>query len=313
MEQYLDAMRQDPDAAQAELERLTASAPSNDQARNLQFERARKFLRSDDVERAREVLEAIWDEESGDAVASRAVYELARIAHDVDEDFDQSYDYLRLAIVETPPWAGADFSLDYLLRHQRHPERHQWLEDELRQMADDVEDDRMAARLHLERGLLLADELRHPEPARQAFLAAYQRCPNCAATDDALFEMGQLYERFEKWDAAAMAYAVVAARVKPASFVGTYTSHRAAAARYHLGILELLHRRDYDAAADHFQRFLDDFPNHRYTDDSAWHLVRIEELREDDEAHRRALDRFVEEFPHSRHAERARLQLAKMR
>lgn len=312
MEQYLEAMRQDPAQKEAELERLQREAPSDGQARNLAFERARKALRAGDLEEARGRFQSLWNENPDDAVASRAVYELGRIADEYDSDWEEARRLLRRAIVDTAPWAGADFALDYLLRQESRDERYESLTQLLAEMAADVEDGRMAARLHLERGRVLADALRRPNDALRAYRSAFERCADCAATDDAVFEMGQLYERFRMWDAAVEAYAVVAVRVEPAAFVGTYTSHRASDARYQMGIVELLHRHNFDDAAEHFETYLDDFPNHRRSDDAAWHLVTVEYRAGDEESVRRALERFVEEFPHSRHAERAQRKLAEV-
>lgn len=312
MEEYLEAMREDPAQAEATLDRLEEVAPSADQARNLAFDRARQALRDGDVEDARDRFRTLWDDDQDDAVASRATYELARIAHDQDDDWPEAQRLMRRAIVDTAPWAGADFALDYLLRHVRDEDSPESLAAALAQMAADVEDGRMAARLSLEQARILADELRRPNPAFVAYRTAFERCGDCAATDDALFEMGQLYERFHMWGPALDAYAIVADRVEPASFVGTYTSHRAADARYQMGLVELLHRNDYERAADHFETYVDEFPNHRRTDDAAWHLVTVERRAGDTESLRRALEQFLEDFPHSRHAQRAERQLAEV-
>lgn len=308
-ESYLEAMRLPPDQIDGALEELARRAPTEEEARDANFERARIALRAGEAERARQIFQTLYDQRSDDAVGSRSLYELGRLAAEHDGNPDEAVSIMTRAVVETTPWAGSQFALDFLLRQEKRRDRRDELIDGLAQMAEDSQDDRMAARLHLERGLLLDSTQRDANGALQAYRAAFGRCAECAATDDALYAMAMIYTRYQDWDSAVATLDILAGRTGKSYFIGTYNSHRAADARYQLGLIEMLFRDDYAAATRHFRTYIDDFPNHRETDDAAWHLVELERFQGRDRAYRRALERFVRDYPHSGHVERAQRRL----
>ena len=312
-EELNEILRLPPAEADDALKDLASRAPSTYQARNIEFERARLARRHGDYERAQQLFGALWDSDPDDSAASRARYELARIAWDVDGDPDGARGLLEETIVHTAPWAGADFALSFLLRKERGLQRHNELADTLLHLAEQSSDDPMRAKLYLERGQTLHDPLRRPNDALADFRRAFDACYDCSAADEALFQMGQIYEAHQRWQPAIAVYEILANRSDTASFVGTYASHRASKSRYRLGVIHLLFLSDYDAASDHFHAYIDRFDNHRYTDDSAWHLVQIERLRGNDDAFQRALERFVEHYPYSPYLDDARHQLAEAR
>lgn len=303
---YLEAMRLEPRAAEAELARLAETAPTEEKARDMEFERARLALRRGDVELARRRFQSLWDARSDDAVASRSLYELARMAEEEDGNIDESRRLLRKTILETRPWAGSELALKFLVLQERRAHRFEWLVDELTRLAERSDDAHLLAQLHLERGLVLDEALGRPDEALDAYRMAHRASPDTAATDEALFQMGQIYARFQMWEPAVTALEIVADRTARSFGVGTYHSQRAADARYELALIEMLFRDDYDAAQDHFRTFQRTFPQHRLSEDVAWHLVEIERLTSSDRAYRRALRRFVDDYPHSRRTDRAR-------
>ncbi len=310
MDDFVEVHRLDYEEADQRLKELAQTAPSEARAREAQFERARLALRADHIETARSRFEAIWEERTDDAPASRALYELGRIAAEHDGDEAEARRLLHKTIAETPPWVGAEFALQFLIRQEVGAGRAAQLADDLGAMAAELEDDRMAAQLYLERGLLLDEELGQPNEALKSYRSAFGRCKECSATDEAIFQMGKIYTRHQSWQAAIDSFAIIARRTSRSFFVGTYNSHRAADARYEAGMVEFLFRQDYDAAARHFKKYVKTFPNHRETDDAAWHLVQIERLRGSDRSYRRALERFVEDYPYSSLVDDARQQLA---
>ena len=282
------------------LEQMVREAPTRERARDARLELARELLRQDQPEAAREHFEALWSEEKEDRVASRSRYELARMAVEVDQDLETGRRLLRETIVETPPWAGADLALEFLLRLERRRLSPVQLASLLAEMATETKDDRLAARLHLEQGRLLVGVAGRANDALQAFRDGYARCADCAATDDSLMEMAEIYQRFEQWEPATQALEIVAARTQISFFVGTYSSHRASDARMSLGIIAMDHQQDLDSARTHFQRFLRDFDGHLRSDQAAWRLVQIEGLTGSARSHRRALENFIDRYPHSR-------------
>ncbi len=306
---YLEAMRLDSEAADRELARLAETAPTEEQARDMQFERARLALQRDDIELARQRFEQLWDDDPDDAVGSRSLYELARMAYEQDDDPQRARQLATQAILETPPWAGAELALKFYLLDARRSERFDEAAAELAAMAEQSDDDRMASQLHLERGLILDERLDRPDDALQSYRAAHRRCDDCAATDEALFQMGQIYARHLQWDSAARAYQQVAGRTAPSMGVGTYHSQRAADARYELALLELLFRDDHEAAIRNFRQLQRDFPDHRLSEDVAWHLVEIERLHGTERSYRRALQSFIDDYPRSRRAATAQQRL----
>ena len=309
LDDYLAAMRLESLDAEDRLLELASTARSKDQARTARFERARLALRRDDVETARTRFQELWDQRQNDGTASRSLYELARISIEYDGDFTRGEELLEKTITETTPWAGSELALDYLLRHHRAHHSVAATEQRLADLIEVAKNNRMAAQLHYKRGRLLDEELRRPDDALAQWRAAYKRCRDCYAADESLYQMGHLYARYQRWESALQAWAIVAKRSDRASFVGTYASQRAAQARYEMGMVELLFRRDYDAASGHFTTYIRRFPYHRHTDDAAWHLTQIERLRGDHRAYRRALERFLDDYPDSRLAARARHQL----
>ena len=307
--EFLEVTRLAPEEADEGLARLAEEAPTQERAREAEFERARLALRNDDVESARARFQSIWDERQDDNFASRALYELGRIAIRHDENIDEGRRLLMKTIVETPPWAGAEFALQYLLRTDKRSGRIDALVSDLEQMATTIDDDRMASQLHLERGLLLDEKLDQPNGALAAYRQAFQRCSDCGATDEALYQMGTIYARHQQWAPAVASLGIVAKRTGRSFFVGTYNSQRAADARYLMGTVEFLYRQDYAAAKTHFRKYTRKFPNHRQAHEAAWHLVQIERLTGSERSYRRALQRFVDDYPHSSHIDEARRQL----
>ena len=312
MQDFLSVNRLAPDEADAKLADLAARAPSEESARDAEFERARLALRTGDVELAKSRFQDLWDSRHNDAVASRSLYELGRIAAEHEGNLDDARRLLRMAITETPPWAGAEFALQFYRRLELQQQRLRPLIVALGEMAEATDNDRMAAQIHLERGLLLDRKMDRPNQALQAYRAAFYRCKKCGATDEAVYQMGLIYTRHERLESAQASFDVVARRTGRSFFVGTYNSQRAADARYQMGMVELLYRQDYDAAERHFRKFIRTFPNHRKTDDAAWNLVQLERLRGEQRAYRRALERFIDDYSHSRHADEARRQLANL-
>lgn len=309
---YLEVMRLPPEEAEAALEELINRAPNQEKAREARFQKTSLTLRRGDIEAARQGFQKLWDDKNDDNTASRAIYELARIAAEHDEDGQEARRLLTTAIVDTPPWAGSEFALDYLIRTERRASRTDELATHINSMATTVKDDRMGARLHLEHGLLLADRSGQANAALDAFRAAHKRCRECAATDDALVAMAEIYTRHQSYGAAVQALNIVANRTQRSFFVGTYSSHRASDSRFALGEIELIYRRDYSAATGHFRTFIRDFPYDPRADDAAWYLVEIERESGSTGSHRRALRRFLRNYPESRHAPRAQKRIEEM-
>ncbi len=309
---YVEATRYDSDEAREKLAELAETAPNDEKRRDAEFDKARKALRAGDVEAARAGFQSLWDEQIDDNTASRAIYELGRIAAEHDQDYDQARRLLHTAIVDTTPWAGSELALRFLVRTERNQQRYEPLVEKLQQLADDVEDDRMAAQLLLQRGKLLEDELKRDEDALHAWRAAYDRCEDCAATDEALFRMGKLYARHQNWQPAVDALTIVADRTQRSWFIGTYSSQRASDARLLLGEIEMLHRSDFDAAREHFEEFLSWFEDHSNAHHAAWHLVNIERLDGTERSYRHALEQFIDDYPRSRYYDEAKRQLEEM-
>lgn len=308
----MEAQRLPLDEQEASLKDLLASAPDQEQARQVRFELARIALKTGAVEEARDYFQSLWNEDQSDAVASRALYELGRLASDHDGNWPRARQLLLQAITETAPWAGADFALDFLLRKERRLGAFDELATLLQKAANDASDGRIAARLHLERGRILATERAAYDEALAAYRAAYARCENCAATDDALMEMAAIYARFQMWEPAIDALSIVAERYQPSFFVGTYSSHRVSDARFALAEIELLYRQNYGAATEHLQIFLSRFPDDQRADDAAWHLVQIRRLKGQQAGFERALRRFLRDYPESRYATEATRQLEEL-
>lgn len=308
--EYVEAGHLAPDEAQQRFAELAETAPGDPQARDAEFERARMALKAGDVDEARRLFDELYGANPDDRVASRALYERGRIAYEHDGDADDARQFLHRAITETPPWAGSELALDFYVRTERRDDRPQRLAGDLGRLAEDADDERMIAQIYLHRGVVLDEDLGDADGALDAYRSAYDTCFDCAAADEALFQMGQIYARHQNWDAALEAYAIVADRTKRSFFIGTYSSQRASDARYEMGRIEMLFRRDYEAATDHFEEFLSAFEGHLNADRVAWHLVEIERLSGTDRSHRRALEQFIDDYPHSRRIDRAKQLLA---
>lgn len=292
------------DADQA-LAEVADRAPSNEKARDVQFDRARLALRAGDHQVARQRFQALWDARQDDAVASRALYELARLSLEADGDRDGALALAQQAIVATVPWAGSELALKFYVNTRGDQGEYEAAVRDLGQMADDVDNPRMAAQLHLQRGLFLDDPLGRADEALAAYRAAQTDCDDCAAADEALFQMGRIYARFQRWDSAISAYSTVAARAQQSIGVGTYSSQRAADARLELALIEWLFRDNPDAGRRHFRQFQDDFEEHRLSQSVAWHLVQWERLHGSDLDYRRALSAFADDYPDSQRVARA--------
>lgn len=305
VEEYARATSHEPHRAVEILERLTSTAPTDEKRRDAEFDLARMALKADDLETATGAFQSLVDEQVDDRIDSRARYELGRLAAEHHGDHDRARQLLEEAILETTPWAGSELALKFYVRHERDLQRHEQLVDALADLADDTDDDRMAAQLHLERGMVLDDDLRRTDDALDAFRAAFDRCYDCASTDEALYQMGNVYVRLQQWQPAIEVLEIVADRTDRSRFVGTYSSARASDARYLLGRIEMLYRQDYEAARYHFEEYLDWFGDGPDGHHVAWYLVDIERLDGTDESYRDALRQFIEDHPYSRHVDTA--------
>ena len=306
---YSEATSLPPDDALRRLEQLAEHAPDQEKARAAELDRAKMLVETGDIDAAETAFQALRDERDDDNIASRALYELGRIAVEHHDDLAEGRRLLTNAIVDTPPWAGSEMALQFLIRTEHRAGRTEALVDELDAMATDTDDDRMAAQIHLERGLIFDEHLGDPDAALDAFRAAFDRCDDCASTDEALYQMANIYLDHQQYEPAIEALEIIADRTQDAWFIGTYHSLRASDARYLLGRIEMLHRQNYDAATDHFERFLDDFEHNLDTDRVAWHLVTIERLTGTERSYRRALEQFLDDHPESRYADDAEQRL----
>ncbi len=291
------------------LDQLADEAPTTESARQARFEAARLTLRAGDIDDARRRFQAIVDAGTDNPEGSRSLYELGRLHWDHDDDPDGARRLLHRTITDTPPWAGSEFAMDFLIRRERRAGRLSELTDDLSQLIPRTENDRMAAQLHLARGTLLDELGEDPNRALAEYRSAYQRCPSCSAAEEALFQMGLLYQRYQRWDAALQALEIVANRTQRSFFVGTYHAHRASDSRFEMGLIELVHRQDYPAARSHFRTYLRIFPYGTRADEAAWHLVEIERLHGSDRTYRRALQQFIDDRPRSRYAAVAQRRL----
>ena len=306
---FIEAGRLSGDERRDALRKLIETAPSEERRRRAQFDLASFELRHGDKDVGREIFKSIIAADGSDRIASRSRYELGRMAFEVDQDPRAGEEMLVATILETAPWAGADLALEYLLRHHSRAQTLPLFAQELESLAGEQKENRLAARLYLERGKIIGAIPGRANDALQAYRLAFQRCPDCAASEDALMEMAEIYQRFGQPAAAIQALTIVANRTQRSFFVGTYSSHRASEARFTLGSIAMDQLEDYEKARDHFERFLRDFEGHIRTDHVAWRLVLLERETGSPRAYRRALERFVSEYPYSRFLSEARTRL----
>lgn len=312
VQEYATAPGHEPREAEQILEHLARTAPDDEKRRDAQFDRARMALKRDDPETARQRFRALIDERDDDNVASRSMYELGRIAAEHDEDDARARRLLTDTVLQTFPWAGSELALDALIRLERDRNRHESLVDALADMAEQTDEHRLAAQLHYERGAVLLEDLGRDNDALDAFRSAFDRCAECASTDQGLYRMATIYIRRQQFDPAVDVLETVAARDDTSAFVGTYTSLRASDARYRLGRIELVYRQNYEAATRHFEAYLDRFGNNPDADRVAWYLVDIQRLDGTDQSYREALEQFIRDYPESRYVDQARARLEQL-
>ncbi|RAL23807.1 hypothetical protein DL240_06540 [Lujinxingia litoralis] len=305
-------MRLPPDQAEDQLTALAERAPSPEQARDARFELARFALRRGDIDEATQRFESLWNEGIEDHVTSRALYESARLNIEHHGDRPAGIALLHRAIAQSAPWAGTELALAYLVKVERQADNSAGLIADLDRIAAGLLDPRLKAQLHLAVGELHAEELAAEEKALAAYRQAALACADCAAADEALWRMAQIYQRHQNFEPARQALSLVASRTEESWFVGSYHSHRAADARFELGLLHLLFLDDYDAARDHFETFIDVFPHAQRRPEAAWHLVEITRLSQSSSAYRRALRRFVRDYPDNRRRPMAERRLSEL-
>ena len=305
-DEFLAAMRLPAAQAEPEVAALARRAPERAQARDARFELARFALRRGDIALAEERFEALWTEGIEDHITSRALYESARIELEHHQRREEAIALLHRAIAQTAPWAGTELALSFLTKIEREAGNQQTLIEDLSRIAAGLKNERLKAQLHLTIGELRHADLQDDEGALNAYRDAATSCESCSASDEALWRMAEIYSAHQNFSAAIRALAIVAERTDASWFVGSYNSHRAADARFERGRIHLLFLEDYDAASDHFERFIDTFPHAMRRDQAEWHLVEIARLSKSPGAYQRALRRFVSDFPESRLADQAR-------
>lgn len=294
----------DSDRALKRLQQLEESAPDQHRQRWVTFEKAQIQIQLGDEDRALQLFEKLYASELVDSYGARAKHLAARI-HEERSQIDEATRLRFRAIARYPNEMGAEWALDDLIAHHRANEEHQTVSEILRNLYPEVRETYLADNVLYELAMNEDTYLDDPDSALDTLRTLYANHPDQALADDALWEMAQIYRRHQRWEAALHNLDIIASNVETSWFVGDYNSQWLDDAVFDMGMINLLFVKDYDAAVEHFNRYVKDFEFSLLADDAAWHACEARRLQRNDAQHLQCLKRFLENHPESRYVERA--------
>ncbi len=307
---------------------LREVADETDERRYAELQLAQLHAERGDHEDALAAYEELWSESVDDTHGSRAMFEGSQLvaAHDRLECPTEKPDLETTVVRELPcakqmqlelvgrypasMWAerGVEKLADYYVG------RNDWsgLTRAFEALHEAVRDSKVADDVLFELGLRFHNERDDRETALGYFRRLLETYPEALLADDAAWEAADICVARQDWACALPLLTDLSTRVRQtivAPNLGTEHSPYASKATYRLGFLHLTHLDDYETAAAHFRRYLDEFPDNLRGDDSAWHLAPAYRLAEERDAYMRALRDLIERYPKSRYADRARREL----
>lgn len=250
------------------------------------------------------LLEKLYQADVVDAHGARAVYDAAEL-HASRGAHVRAQRLRFLAIAKYPNEMGAELALDALVDHYRERELYQTVSKVMRQLEEHVRDSYIADNVLY---ILAQNEdqyLDDPDAAVVAYRRIYAEHPDSSLADDAIWEMTNIYRRFQRWEPAIHNLTIMANDVETSWFVGNYNSPWLDNAIYDLAMINMLHLEDYDEAVRYFERYTRDFEFSTLADDAAWHACEARRLQGADAVHLQCLKRFLRNYPESRYRERA--------
>ncbi len=297
------------DQAEQHYRTLRAQAPDPEKKRDIDYELAKILLKRGDKAAALNAFLAIAKHKTKDNPGGKALYEAARIRY--EDDVPTSLLLYQQTITEYPDFIASDFSLTALRIHYLREKQSDELLQILDRLFSAVSHTNLSNHILFTRAKLFEDELKDDNEALNAYRQLYNHCQGCSLSDDASWQMAQIYIRHQYWQPATQILNTLAEKVKPSWFIGTYNSPRAADARLLLADINLLYLNDYETAEQHLKRYMKDFPNTTRSDDAAWNLVEIQRLAGSPQSYQKSLDSFVRNYPESRYIKTVQARTAK--
>lgn len=285
------------DQAEQHYRALRAQAPDPERKRDIDYELAKILLKRGDKAGALEAFLAIANNKTKDNPGGKSLYEAARILY--EDDVPASLQLYQQTITQFPTFVAADFSLTALRIHYVREKQYDEFLQVLDRLFPATSHTNISNHILFTRAKLFEERLNDDNEALNAYRQLFYHCQGCSLSDDASWQMAQIYIRYQLWQPAIQILTKLADKVQPSWFIGTYNSPRAADARLLLGDINLLFLSDYKAAEEHFARYMKDFPNTTQSDDTAWNLVEIQRLSGSQHAYQKSLDRFARDYPES--------------
>lgn len=298
------------DEAQRRYEELLENAPGHEERRYVLNELARIAERRGDWHTALDRYEQVYSQEYDDEAGARATYRSAKIVTERLGETERGRRLLRQTVTRYPASVSAEFSVRELAERFRDRGEFSRLEQYFDELYVEVEDQPVADNLLFALGMTLEEHADDEAGALAHYRTLYTNYPDGGLSDDALWQAAMIHKRHQRWPQAIELLETLADDVETSWFVGSYNSPWTNDARFELGLIHLLFLDDYDAAIEHFERYLSDFPHSVETDDAAWHIVEAHRLMGDKDGYRRAMEDFIEQYPESRFVRQATQRLA---
>jgi TolA-binding protein len=316
------------DSAEDRYETLREVADEADERRYAALQLAQLHAERGNPDEALAGYKKLWEASVDDAHGARAIFEGSQLVEQQDQlECPTDTPDLQTTIVRDLPCP----QLMQLKLVRRYPAS-MWAERGVEQLADyyvdrgnwsgltrafealheAVRETEVADDVLFEAGLRFRNDRGDRETALGYFRRLLDAYPEALLADDAAWEAADICVARQDWACALPLLTDLSTRVRQtiaAPKLGTENSPYASKATYRLGFLHLTHLDAYGAAADHFRRYLSEFPDNRRADDSAWHLAHAYRLADERKAYRRALRDLIERYPKSRYADRARREL----
>lgn len=299
----------DYDAADREYRALQQAPPEGADTRWIAFRRAEILRKKGERNAALEAYQIIWSADRVDTWGARASLNHARLM--LEGSREQGIEGLTRTILGYPNEAGADDALADLVRlHEGDPTA---LDALLAELTPKLDGTYLAGNVRFARAQNLDQGLQDIDAAALLYREIWVDHREDAISDDALWEMTQLFRRVQAWPQAVINLRVFADNTESSWFVGSYDSQWVNDAVFDLGWIHLVYLDDYDAALTWFDRFAADYEDSLRTPEALFWASEALRLKGDSAGRVEYLRRVQDDYPDSKWSRRARAVLEGVR
>lgn len=296
------------DEASQAYARLLEDPPNADKRRWVEYRQAEILREKGDLEGALVAYQAIWQAPRIDEWGAKAKLSSAEVLEQQGDSHAALSARLQ-TILKYPNEIGAEYALQQI--YDRFVSTPKALDGLLEDLAPHLEETYLAGNVLYLKAQNLDQNLGDIDAAAMTYRRIYTDFPEDALSDDALWEMTNIYRRVQAWPQAIQNLIVLATNVETSWFVGSYASQWVPSATFDLGVIHLLYLSQYDTAVYWFERFADTYEDSLRAPEALFYAAEARRLQHQEDRHFAILKRIAHDYPDSKWARRANDRLGK--